>query len=350
MKICFVLPKFTYNPIGGYKIVFEYANRLVKDDHDVDILFLNDNAFSRFPVPQKIKFFAANIMTKIEPRWFELRPEIHKISSVNLRALRKAKNYDVVFATGIQTVEFVRNNFNESRKFNFIQGYEVWGGSEEYLWETYNYGFTNIVVSTWLQELVDRHAKAKTLLLKNPIDTNIYVRKISQTHRKKFSVGLLYHREKIKGFKYAWEAITVLKKKYPELVVEMFGTFREPDNLPNWVHYTKNATQKETVSIYNSVQVFLCASIEEGFGLTGLEAMACGACLVSTSYKSVLDYAQDGYNSILVPIKDVDAMVFAVSKVFDNEKERERLSCNGINSAKEFSWEKAMETFYSYII
>ena len=32
MKICIVLPKFARKAIGGYKIAFEYANRLSKRD------------------------------------------------------------------------------------------------------------------------------------------------------------------------------------------------------------------------------------------------------------------------------------------------------------------------------
>ena len=32
--ICFVLPKFTRQPIGGYKIVFEYANRFIEEIED----------------------------------------------------------------------------------------------------------------------------------------------------------------------------------------------------------------------------------------------------------------------------------------------------------------------------
>ena len=123
----------------------------------------------------------------------------------------------------------------------------------------------------------------------------------------------------------------------------MFGMFPKPDDLPEWIHYKRGASQQETIDIYNKVQVFLCASIEEGYGLTGLEAMACGACLVSTSYKGVLEYAENGYNALLSPVKDVDALVDNISKLFDDENERLILSENGLNSVKSFSWDSALD-------
>ena len=214
---------------------------------------------------------------------------------------------------------------------------------------TYKYGFTNITVSRWLKEIVDVYSEKSSYLLKNPIDTTIYQRKVNQKDRTPYTIGLLYHTEKIKGVRYALAAIYKLKEKYSNLSVEMFGMFPEPKNLPEWIHYKRGATQKETVNIYNKVQVFLCASIEEGYGLTGLEAMACGACLVSTSYKGVLEYAENGYNALLSPVKDIDMLIKHVSELFENQRERIRLSNNGVESVKIYSWDETMNKL-NYII
>lgn len=43
MRICFVLPGVARQPVGGYKMAYEYANRLVKENHDVSILYLNQD-------------------------------------------------------------------------------------------------------------------------------------------------------------------------------------------------------------------------------------------------------------------------------------------------------------------
>lgn len=349
MKICFVLPKFTRQPIGGYKIVFEYANRLQQRGHDIAILFLNEDALKQFHVPGFVRTMAANYITSVEPKWFPLSEKIRKISSLEKNFMASIENSDAVFATGIQTVEFVRSHFESAKKLYLIQGYENWGVTEEYLHSTYRCGFVNIAVSNWLKEIVDRYADTETILLKNPIDTEIYQCSAAQNERKEHTIGLLYHTEKIKGVEYALDAIKKLKARYPDLTVKMFGMFPQSENLPEWIDYKRGATQNETVEIYNQVQVFLCASVEEGYGLTGLEAMACGACLVSTAYKGVLEYARNGYNALLSPVKDVDALVANVSKAFEHPKIREELVKNGVESVKEYSWEGLIDTLETVI-
>lgn len=342
MKICFVLPGFSRTPIGGYKMVYEYANRLCELENEVAIISLNNNKMKQYNLPEFMRVIAVNIINKSQPEWFDLNRKIKKISGQEKNYITKIDDYDVVFATGIQTVEVVKNNFNNARKMYLIQGYENWGVSEDYLHSTYNYGFCNIVVSRWLKDVVDKYSKEKSYLLKNPIDTKVYRRINSQYERKNHSIGLLYHTDEIKGVKFALEAIYRLKEEYTDLTVEMFGMFSTPKDLPNWINYKKSASQTETVDIYNKVQIFLCATIEEGYGLTGLEAMACGACLVSTSYKGVREYAKNDYNALLSPIKNVDKLVENVSTLFESDEKRNILSQNGVESVKQYSWDNAM--------
>ena len=38
-SICFVLPGFSRHEIGGYKVVYEYANRLIDFNYDVTIFY-----------------------------------------------------------------------------------------------------------------------------------------------------------------------------------------------------------------------------------------------------------------------------------------------------------------------
>ena len=46
MKITYCLPLILKKPAGGYKIVFEYANRLVERGYDVNIVFLTDENYT----------------------------------------------------------------------------------------------------------------------------------------------------------------------------------------------------------------------------------------------------------------------------------------------------------------
>ena len=73
--------------------------------------------------------------------------------------------------------------------------------------------------------------------------------------------------------------------------------------------------------------------------------MACGDALVSTAYTGVLEYAKDGYNALLSPVKDVDALVKNVQRVFEEDELRNKLVRNAQESVKEFSWDIAVERF-----
>ena len=71
-EIFFVLPQFLNYPIGGYKIVFEYANKLCQDNFKVKILFLNSNALKKYKIPQWSKKLIMQYRTKKGPKWFNL--------------------------------------------------------------------------------------------------------------------------------------------------------------------------------------------------------------------------------------------------------------------------------------
>lgn len=343
MRICFVLPGVARQPVGGYKMAFEYANRLVKENHEVLILYLNQDLLKNYSVPLVVKRKIAKILTKIEPKWFDLNKKIKKISNLDLDYKEKLGKLDVCIATSAEkTVEEVNKNLIAKTKLYLIQDYENWNISDKELIATYKLGFKNIVVAKWLKQIVDQYSPTESVLIPNAIDTSIYTETVPIQNRDNHTIAFLYHESPHKGLKNAFKVLDKLKQKYPDLKVIMFGKFPKPE-LPNWITYYKGASQKKTVEIYNSVKVFLCSTIEEGFGLTGIEAMACGACLVSTDYRGVREYAVNNYNSLLSPVGDIDAQVENVIRIFENKELQKNISSNGIQHVKKFKWSEAMK-------
>lgn len=346
MKICFILPKFARKPIGGFKIVFEYANRLQIRGYEIQILFLNKGVFEVYRIPSLIKKVVANIMTAIEPSWFELDSKIQKISGTEYSMTNKLADVDIAIATAVNTVSDTQELFPSAKKVYLIQDYEVWNFPEQEVKKTYCMGFTNIVISDWLRLIVDDCTDSPSYLIKNPVDISAYYCKIPQERRKKHSISFLYHEGKHKGTVYALRTIKKLKEKYQDLEIYSFGTAKKPVDMPAYVEYIYCASQQQTIEIYNKSAVFLCATVAEGYGLTGLEAMACGAALVSTDYQGVHEYAVDGINALLSPVKDVDALVTNVSRLFDGDELRYRIARAGIRSVqKDFNWDVAVDKF-----
>ena len=128
----------------------------------------------------------------------------------------------------------------------------------------------------------------------------------------------------------------------------MFGT-TELSDLPDFYEYTQSASREDTILIYNDVSVFICSTLWEGFGLTGLEAMACGAALCTTDFEGSREYAVHNKNALVSEPKDVKAMVSNVSSLFEDDQKRTRLAYQGAKEAKTHNWEAAVERFLAML-
>lgn len=346
MKISFILPGFTRHPVGGYKIVFEYANRLSKNGFDVQIVFLNNNRLKKLGWMRRVPLYLA---TQYEPRWIKLNKNIKKISYCDTEFNQKIKT-DIAIATAVETVYPTEKICLQAHKIYFIQDFEDWNVSKKYLYSTYKLGFKNIVIAKWLKDIVDKYSLQPSVYIRNPLDITQYRVFNPIENRNKYTIGMLYHSGSYKGSAETFESLCRLKDRFSELKIIMFGTCDPPKDLPEWVTYYKNASQEQTVKIYNNINIFVCGTIKEGFGLTGLEAMACGATLVTTDYEGAKEYAINGINSLTVPVKDWKNLREKVAYLMMNNDVRMKLANKGIETARNFSWEKAYFKFVNAIM
>jgi len=92
--------------------------------------------------------------------------------------------------------------------------------------------------------------------------------------------------------------------------------------------------------VYNATRVFVQASRHEGFGLTPVEAMACGAALVTTDCGGSRDYAFADETAIVVPPEDPMALADAVESLLDDDERRAALAAAGERLVRTFRWER----------
>ncbi len=91
------------------------------------------------------------------------------------------------------------------------------------------------------------------------------------------------------------------------------------------------------VEIYNATDILIAPSIYEGFGLTIIEAMACGTPVITSNVSSLPEVAGDA--AILVEPMDVERMVQAVCSLQEKPTYLQSLVDKGLERAKIFSWE-----------
>ena len=92
--------------------------------------------------------------------------------------------------------------------------------------------------------------------------------------------------------------------------------------------------------LYRVAAVFVFPSLYEGFGLPPLEAMACGAPVVTSNVSSLPEVTGDA--AVLVDPYDVDSIADGIARVLTDPALREKLRVKGIARSREFSWERSV--------
>ncbi|PSB59247.1 glycosyltransferase family 4 protein [Chamaesiphon polymorphus] len=95
------------------------------------------------------------------------------------------------------------------------------------------------------------------------------------------------------------------------------------------------------VQIYNAADVLLAPSLYEGFGMTVVEAMACGTPVITSNVSSLPEVVDDA--AVLVDPLNVEEIVAAVLQIKQDSSYRHNLVEKGLARAKFFSWHKTAE-------
>ncbi|MDO8429048.1 MAG: glycosyltransferase family 1 protein [Candidatus Daviesbacteria bacterium] len=111
--------------------------------------------------------------------------------------------------------------------------------------------------------------------------------------------------------------------------------------------YTGYVTDEELVSLYQKSEAFLMPSLEEGFGIPVLEAMALETPVISAEIGSLLEIGREAclyFN----PKKEADLIAKMITIIHD-KKVKNTLIREGLERALDFSWKKmAAQTLKAY--
>jgi len=97
----------------------------------------------------------------------------------------------------------------------------------------------------------------------------------------------------------------------------------------------------DLVALYNGADVFAYPSLYEGFGLPILEAMECGAPVITSATTALPEVAGDAAE--LVDPCSVDDIAAALGRLLTSPGWRETLRARGMLRASEFSWRRVAE-------
>ena len=160
-------------------------------------------------------------------------------------------------------------------------------------------------------------------------------------------VGTIEPRKNLVTLIRAFEEIMRSTDLRPQLVIvgkegwltdELFSNIRER-GLEDRLRFTGYLPDRELRALYSAARAFVYPSIYEGFGLPPLEAMACGAPVITSLIPTFVETIGREAARLVHPT-DVHALSLAIVELLNDENERRRLSSTGRRRAAQFSWEK----------
>ncbi|MFO7697135.1 MAG: glycosyltransferase family 1 protein [Anaerolineae bacterium] len=124
------------------------------------------------------------------------------------------------------------------------------------------------------------------------------------------------------------------------LYEEVFDLVKDLE-LEDDVRFVGRVSTEELVWLYNTARALVAPSIYEGFGLTPLEAMACGTPVVVADVSSLPEVVGDA--GLKVDPYKPDEMAVAMWRLLTDAELHASLSAKGITRARCFSWDKAAQ-------
>ncbi|MHA1914245.1 MAG: glycosyltransferase family 4 protein [Promethearchaeota archaeon] len=142
------------------------------------------------------------------------------------------------------------------------------------------------------------------------------------------------------------EAYNIAKNTIPELSLVIGGkpdfqmekTYREWKEMYKDIHFVGFVKEQEIPYYYSLGDLFITYSFaSEGFGLTPIEAIACGTPVICSSLSVYKEILQD--NALFVPPKNPKELATKIVYLLKNESERQKLIEKAQKFIKRYSWE-----------
>jgi glycosyltransferase involved in cell wall biosynthesis len=99
--------------------------------------------------------------------------------------------------------------------------------------------------------------------------------------------------------------------------------------------------------LYSLADLFVLPSLEEGFGMTVLEAMTAGTPVVATRVGGVPRVIDDGEQGLLVEAGEVGALSKAITSLLDDRDRSQRMGRQAQCRAEAYSWRSVGKEFIS---
>jgi glycosyltransferase involved in cell wall biosynthesis len=316
MIVSFAFPSSSHRT-GGVIALYEFANAMSRRGHETH--FIHGPAW-----PVRI-----NSLDELPPFDFDENLYHHIVDELDDPSLPAS---DIAF--------FPRPPARLGQPVVFIQGYQMMPAEVEE--SVFRQPCPKLCIASWLTDVGESLGVPREQLWHVPmgIDHEIFAVRTPLDQRP-YDVAMLYHDHREKGWDVGLATLREVCRRRPGLRGVVFGLITPPEELPSGIDFVFGLDHQGLADqVYNRARVFVQPSYHEGFGFTAVEAMACGAALVSTDNGGSDDYALPD-TALVVPPGDVDGLVRSVETLLDDDDRRLRLASAGERHVRTFDWDHA---------
>ncbi|MFY9115175.1 MAG: glycosyltransferase [Dethiobacteria bacterium] len=160
-----------------------------------------------------------------------------------------------------------------------------------------------------------------------------------------------------KGFDLLIHSFALLARKYPDLYLVIGGGSKDPKqpeinlkselsdiarsyDLEDRVLMPGYVPDELMAPYYRGAKVFVLSSRFEPFGMTAIEAMACGTPVVVTSLGGIKTFLTDAEDALIVNPKEREELSLAMDRILESEQVHNRLIERGLKTVYDkFTWD-----------
>ncbi|MCK5123103.1 MAG: glycosyltransferase family 4 protein [Candidatus Pacebacteria bacterium] len=195
-------------------------------------------------------------------------------------------------------------------------------------------------------------------IIHNGIDHNFYKPDFSS----KSSYPHLVCLGRIKKYKSLDILIKAMKKvveQVPDVKLSIVGDgdnkkelekLVEKLNLKKHINFRGFVSEEKKREFLQRSWVAVNPSFNEGWGVTSIEANACGTPVIASDVEGLRDSVIDGKTGYLFDYGDHNMLAEKIVKVLNDEHKREKFSINAIKWADNFDWNKSADEFEEIIL
>jgi glycosyltransferase involved in cell wall biosynthesis len=347
LRIVFLMPGASPEPVGGTRIIYEHANRLAARGHEVTVIHpVKLEPARRWS--KALRLWLRHLSWGATDRWKPSR-WMHVDSQVRMLWTRDLKSQrfplaDVVIPITWNTVAPVLElPADRGRRVFYSQHWDFGYGPEDQIRAAWAGPDLRIVINRAAQEAA-RAMGFDAAYVPNGLDPEAFGIDTPPGRRDPLHVAMLYHPASHKGGADGLKALTLARQSLPGLTAEMFGV-AEPPALPAWITYRRGLSDTDLRSLYNRASIFISASANEGWGLAPCEAGFCGCAIAVADNFGHREFAIDGKTALVSAVGDIEALAANIVRLAQDRALRERLNADLREKLAEFSWNRSSELF-----